>query len=100
LLHRVHADPHLSPPTCTIPSTQELNITLKNPFEVLALHRYYLLRPAEPKVPHQQWMSVILHEHGKTYLVVREEFSFMTNVYLNQALMQIGAPAAALTAPQ
>lgn len=42
-------------------------------------------------------MSVILHEHGKTYLVVKEEFAFLTNVYLNQALMQIGAPAAALS---
>lgn len=44
-------------------------------------------------------MSVILHEHGKTYLVVKEEFAFMTNVHLNQALMQVGAPVAALSPP-
>lgn len=32
--------------------------------------------------------------------MVREEFTFMTNVYLNQALMQIGAPASSLTVAQ
>jgi hypothetical protein len=45
-------------------------------------------------------MSVILHEHGKTYVVVREEFYFITNVYINQALMQIGAPVNSLSSIQ
>lgn len=67
---------------------------------MLSLYRYYLLKPTEPKVPHQQWMSIILHEHGKTYYVVREEFNFIVSVYINQALMQIGAPLNSLTSAQ
>jgi hypothetical protein len=40
---------------------------------------------------------VVLHEHGKTFTLAREEFYLMSRIYTNQALMQLGAPAAFLT---
>lgn len=50
----------------------ELNSLAKNALEVLSIHRYYLLRPVEQRGQPQQWISILLHEHGKTFAVARE----------------------------
>jgi hypothetical protein len=39
----------------------------------------------------------LLHEHGKTFTVAREEFYLISRFYSNQALLQLGAPASTLT---
>jgi hypothetical protein len=43
----------------------------KNSLEVLNIYRYYLLRPVEQRGQAQQWISIILHEHSKTFAVSR-----------------------------
>jgi hypothetical protein len=75
---------------------QELQVWARNWVEVLSLQRYYLLRPLEQRGQAQQWVSVVWHEHGKTFTVAREEFLLMARIYTTQALLQLGVRAAAL----
>jgi hypothetical protein len=56
-----------------------------------------LLKPAEQRSHSHQWASLIVHEHGKTFAVAREEYFLMTKVYTNQALMLLGAPCYSLS---
>ena len=40
---------------------------------------------------------MVLHEHGKTFTVAKEEFHLVSKALTNQALLQLGAPSAMLS---
>ena len=61
LLHRVHAEQTLPTSTRTYQPIKELQTYARNWVEVLALQRYYLLRPLEQRGQAQQWVSVVWH---------------------------------------
>lgn len=51
---------------------QELNLNMKNGVEALKLSTKYLSNSFEQKNPSSSWISLLFHEHFKSYYISKE----------------------------
>lgn len=51
---------------------QELNLNMKNGVEALKLSSKYLTNSFEQKNPSSAWISLLFHEHFKSYSILKE----------------------------
>ena len=63
---------------------------MKNGVEALKLSSKYLYNPYEQKNVAPSWISLLFHEHFKSYFVLKEELDFMFGIFVSQSLMQLG----------
>ena len=63
---------------------------MKNGVEALKLSSRYLSNSYEQKNASPAWISLLFHEHFKSYSILREELDFIFGIFVSQSLMQLG----------
>ena len=62
---------------------------MKNNVEALSLACSYISAPYEQRTASNQWISLIFHEHSKSYAILKEELDFMVCIFMSQAIIQL-----------